>query len=122
MDALSWSGAPQALQTLLPPGPLLQPSTVQLPVQATAQTPVPLQASGELLCLRAQRWCRVPIVFIVSGNAASAVVRQLPVRQLSSGSTYNPFKKAVQAGIATPIAAGMGGPTCWRLWHVVFAI
>ena len=60
MDALSWSGAPQALQTLLPPGPLPQQSTVQLPMQPMAQPTVPLQASGRLLCLSAHTRCRVP--------------------------------------------------------------
>ena len=60
MDALSWSGAPQVLQTLLPPGPLPQQSTVQLPVQPMAQPPVPLTFAGRLLCLSAQGQYRVP--------------------------------------------------------------
>ena len=41
MDALSWSGAPQVLQRLLP-GPLPDQSTAQMPAQAMAQLPMPL--------------------------------------------------------------------------------
>ena len=85
MDALSWNGAPQALQTLLPPGPLPQQSSLQLPVQPMAQPPAPLASAGGLLCLSAQGWYRVPTRSPVSGNAASAVVRHLPLVQSPSG-------------------------------------
>eukprot|EP00891_Asterochloris_glomerata_P009133 jgi/Astpho2/9133/Aster-08385 len=107
MDALSWSGAPQVLQRLLPPGPLPEQSTVQLPVQPMAEPSIPLASAGS------------------PQDALSAAM--LPVlaatpREGFDTSASGPVKNTVQAGKQHTLAAGIGSSvSCCRL-HVVCAI